>query len=1054
MQNVDKNEDVSFVVRSYCKCDKEDTESYGVNGTGRYVTRLSYKQYVDYLPDLVHYKLGIDGSSQNAINSFIQKICHEREWFVEKGYDNDSFGSQGNKEKLQSAICRWFKDVYEKLSNIEQSGKSYFTYMFDGHNNKEIFTREFRLLRDLVGTYSDLWYQNASESGFAFFIQLWIALNGIDEMLDFIRQLDRSDEILKEAISELFRTMHEIVCDLNAYNKQFQLLNQDSVNFPIYEIQSKVNSEKYMSAYCAFLHKFFVLYYSGKDENEYIVQGFPMALVDLSQRKIEANFYFPALYQNKRTKKDNSCVRSMFAVHFPSSEYFSNVFSSIPLLLHEASHTHHYGETESRNRAVIYNINRFIAKKIANLLISFVSDGIIVGTSDLLVETMTECVIRAINKKQKEYFDEIGEFGEWGFSVLESHCKEFYNGVFGISVDDRQINYNQFVKLKSRIQNDVAHLADIFGFPGICKAFSNKDDAFPESMYYLLNVLYLEFYPDFYDFYKGKIYNQGFLNDLVNAMKSDSEDETKRIMLELSLYLFVKFVIQDDSVISGELLQSVEEKKRDYLYVSFTVVIITGMWVIFQKYEKKFNSAVAESQFYNKLLPKIYMDDISAFAARLTDAYKEFSERDDVSMHDRSLMQSMFYDYFELYVSTNNIVRYFSDDSIFQSGKMLNYAEEFVSCIHDECREYMKKEERNGLFKAIFAKTNRMRLIKLGFFEEKSTVLNDVFEKTFSNNKVGFVDGIMEDRTWLFQEVYADCGMCCAMKFSMFGYLRFAISIHNVANEFYKISDFLVDRMQAVIRIYFDETKREEWPEIYTGFLKRLFDTDMVGSICNMLSLISDIEEVQDVRQKVEQNKFVFDIQVSQNKCNLNEIVKQSPKKEDFYEWKDQIIRELIGIMETKYEMPTLSEREKDQIFAAKEYLIHIHDIIDLAIEGDIWTFLPEDKYDEYFQEVWRYMEQDRGIHAVQEETCVKEISRFFNIDCPENETDKFAWYYRVYSNKFVTECNFIFDYYCEYKNAYYNLIKEIESSLEKGEVTPIHQWFDIIDGYYLKEES
>lgn len=91
-------------------------------------------------------------------------------------------------------------------------------------------------------------------------------------------------------------------------------------------------------------------------------------------------------------------------------------------------------------------------------------------------------------------------------------------------------------------------------------------------------------------------------------------------------------------------------------------------------------------------------------------------------------------------------------------------------------------------------------------------------------------------------------------------------------------------------------------------------------------------------------------------------------------------------------------------------------------------------------------MKESKGMKAVREDACVKEISRFYNMDCPKSEKNKFEWYYKLYSGRFAAESNFIFDHYCEHRNAYHHLAEQV---VNVGK--PIEKWFDVIDGYYQK---
>lgn len=48
-----------------------------------------------------------------------------------------------------------------------------------------------------------------------------------------------------------------------------------------------------------------------------------------------------------------------------------------------------------------------------------------------------------------------------------------------------------------------------------------------------------------------------------------------------------------------------------------------------------------------------------------------------------------------------------------------------------------------------------------------------------------------------------------------------------------------------------------------------------------------------------------------------------------------------------------------------------------------------------------------------------------------------------------MTQCNFIFENYCDYRNAYDGLKSQIKANAAGGVVLEIDQWFEKIGGYY-----
>lgn len=473
----DKNDKVSFVVRSNRKYISEDNcsknISRGVSGVGKYVTTFEYKRYIQFLPKIFSYKLGRNHCDSNTNDElYAESICHEREWFTD-GHLQESTDPNDQKQIIYQALQTWIRDIYNRIQDIEREANHFFTYARGIHTYKEMFGREFRLVKDLLFTYSDLWYQTASEGGISFFIQLWVMLDGLQKYIEKIKESGNSDEMLWQSVENMLETMHSVIYDLNGFNKQYQYLNQDSVNYPSYEIQSKVNAEKYMSAYCSFMHSFFALYYAEKKDTEYVIQYFPMAFVDISRRSVIANIFFHYLYTDN-TKKRNIKKRSIFSVHFPSSEYFSDVWIIIPLLMHEMSHTHHYGETTDRNNAVVYNINHFFADALMSKMLLAVNDGIRVNASEYLGDEFTDAAYRTIESCFIKYCEDNSSLKyndllkSLKFSEVLQICKEFYHSIFTGCDRTKNISYNQVSIFRKKIKEDVDHIMQKVGFDKMC----------------------------------------------------------------------------------------------------------------------------------------------------------------------------------------------------------------------------------------------------------------------------------------------------------------------------------------------------------------------------------------------------------------------------------------------------------------------------------------------------------------------------------------------------------------------------------------------------------
>lgn len=1044
---IEKNKKVTFVVRSN---ERYDDNSLGVNGNGRYVTRLKYEEYIAFLPQLIAHKFDMSNEDDDSrLGRFARSICHEREWFEEGKTPGVSLNSGRKKNSLQPLICAWIKEIHDAIVEIEDMAYNIFLYDRGLYKCREMFTREIRLIKDLVYAYSDLWYQNNLEDGFVFFMQLMASLQGIKAMLDDMDKGCFSESALESSQEGLFDVMHKIACDLNGYNKQFQFLNQDSVNYPNYEIQSKVNAEKYMAAYSSFLHRFFVLYYGEKKVGQNVAQNIPLALVDLSQRKIVTNMFFLSLY-GRNTKSDNRNVRGIFAVHFPSSEYFSDLWSTLPLLMHEASHTHNYGAVAKRNRALIYHIDNFFAEKITDGILKVVNDGIMVPTSSFLLEVIKKIIYRVIYCQREDFFKKVGGFGNWNFLTLIENCEKFYGSIFNKNVDPKSITYNQRKKLLSRMKENFMHIMHTLDFPEICYAFAeNKNKMFPVS--YFINVLYLEFNHDLYVENKEK-YGNEFQEDLEKEINGSREGSIDQEILRLALYRFLKFVKCDETTARDDSIKQMAERSADSLAVAFSLIQIGATRAIYEKYRHEFMENVSEKKYCIDLIPEIHVVSFSKYSDELEMAFSIYAKgegKDEKpSMHDCSLMKAMFSEYYELNFCINNIIRFLVNEQFPGNYDQESHADTFIEGIHRECKNYIRKQEEKGGAQTIFTPSNRKQLMRLGFFEEESSILKKVFERFFSECTDDFLKKSISDGKAFFKEVYADCGMCCAMGFEPFGYCMFALSIYNVVSDSGDVDirkKFLTDRIRAVLGMYFKRSKKKSWPATLKSFLHRLCDVDMIVAICRMFQGICPNHDIEKISQCVTGDRYKTEVEWTSDE----EEIFQNDFKGTFSIWMDEIIGKMIGIIEFVYEKETADDLpSNDKVLTAKMYLSYVYSVLKLFKNEDVLPHIPNDMFQGFFQGVESLMRKGKGIAAVRRDPCVKEISRFYNMDCPQN-VDKFEWYYDTYVKGFITQCNFIFHHYCEYRSAYNKIRRESTIDADGNVNLNINQWYDIIDSYY-----
>ena len=278
----------------------------------------------------------------------------------------------------------------------------------------------------------------------------------------------------------------------------------------------------------------------------------------------------------------------------------------------------------------------------------------------------------------------------------------------------------------------------------------------------------------------------------------------------------------------------------------------------------------------------------------------------------------------------------------------------------------------------------------------------------------------------------------------------FAMSIYKLVNDLSSMnpnSNFLADRICSVVRMFFTDENEKAWGDIFRKFLCKLCDIRMVDSICMMLTSIEDMQEVAKIHKGLE--SFMNE----SFECDNDELAHLLKAKYNdiLIDWRDDIIGKLIDVITEQYNNVE-DIILKDKVSVARTYLLRVYNVLQIFLQEEVLPHILLDNFDGFFQGVRRHIEASAGIKAVREDACVKEIGHFYNMDSPEDVDDKFEWYYRTYCDGFLTQCNFVFDNYCDYRNAYDNLRSQIKVN-HQGEVNlKITQWFEAIDDYYRRE--
>lgn len=427
---------------------------------------VSMMEFGELFPFLCEFKFG------SKINSeFRQKhpitfpiVLHIVEW-LERGiilsidshlHFNDNWAMQSDNNTLISQQER-NQDI-QQLSNYLTELRDLCYELRLPENTPGFYRIPYRnLLRqldDLRKTFSYLWYQNESRiNGVVFYVQFRLALNAIKAFLNYLRDM-REDAFKKDAnmaaqmeielLNGLIGHITIFISAANSFNKLTQSVNFSSIQSPNYEMQTRVDSEKYLVAYTEFLRSVLVSFHNNgcKYGTDMRKRTFPIFYVDFSKQKITANTLFDALNPSYAQFPQDH-VR-MVAFGMPSVEMLAHIYDTLPLLMHEVSHMFRFLDRSERNHMLANLIIQRLSSQFMQHWISILTLGKVdfydLGWLRIMLESIfVYCMHKYISE---DIFSE-------SFEIFSQRFEQLILLIFGD--DDKPGN-----------QNDPAELLDCF----------------------------------------------------------------------------------------------------------------------------------------------------------------------------------------------------------------------------------------------------------------------------------------------------------------------------------------------------------------------------------------------------------------------------------------------------------------------------------------------------------------------------------------------------------------------------------------------------------------
>ncbi len=352
----------------------------GVLGTGNYSVHLPFSDYWR----VIRAKLSNSASDQveqsdSPLMAFLIKyisskqldIRNQRIRFCYQGdvlaHIHEFLAGKNLPQQRQSAYA---------LSPVEKQIQQLLKELSAARNRLPEYEYPYRealaRVMDLVYQFNDFLYSGNIHS-YIFASQLLAMLGGIKRYLDYLDVLNQhkptpymlvppNKHLIDQYSAAMIRDINNATIAIGEYSHALVVFSRNHIHSQNYGTHSKINIEKYLIAYSAFLHEICDNFNRDRSPTEQ-VHLLPFCYLDKHQKKILVRTLF------RWTKVSEDVIPAPLPVACPNYRSFANAYRLLPLLTHEVSHQFRYLQRDIRNAFVMEQVWEHFAEVITKELL-------------------------------------------------------------------------------------------------------------------------------------------------------------------------------------------------------------------------------------------------------------------------------------------------------------------------------------------------------------------------------------------------------------------------------------------------------------------------------------------------------------------------------------------------------------------------------------------------------------------------------------------------------------------------------------------------------------
>lgn len=762
---------------------------YGITGSGQYALELNFAVFASVYPFIWEIKAGSDEKTTGfkEAKTDLQRVFRDCTSSIKCSYMRVKYQPHYPDENPcnnANGLCQTAQQLVEKYEdNIVSFTKE---QIAKGGYQVSSLKKQKILMRELYYTYNDFWFRPTSWwKGVVFYAQLEGIMNGVRQYEYLASKTSRSPEALIKLICQ---DLEQAIFSVNSFNKLLQSVNQYVVNIPNYEMQTKVNIEKYLMAYTMYLFELSSNYYK-KHGSEGVERILPFFLLDFNASNLEAYVLFgkktmmPDTNEPK-VKREEEIPKpwtTLVAVKCPNYQWFANVYHVLPMITHEMSHNFRYLPQKERNdfvfQYIITHLSKYMMEKILENS-GAACQKMHYGNRERFFLKHIKLVIGEKLKPCMEQYSKSMKLQDLGVYLRKDFLK-----ITGLYEYLYQENHTD-----SLIYEELLYLFQLIKMPYI-RPEDLKDDSWNRKIYKL----------------KGQELFFNILLDLLHPAKG------REMCMEWNAALNN---LEEARVLgyNKKFFQSIKNLlavyEKEGIPSEYILVLPTKLVEIWQKYDGQLRKLIETDERIKNITEALKQKEIFKAQKLLNDTKQDNEMR---ASNIRVDIQTEYYEklseftdyYGNIYTRIQtNYLDFISPRTDNDPSKV--FAQDVHRLMH---KEYIKILDSRYAYanRWITYKKNQELLTSLGIINENAEQFVDNYIQALRRITDGDLQTIIKDQIQNYEEVFADYGMCKAFSFTAYGYFMYLIHIFMKVREVPRagLKDLTADRIRTLLLSYY-----------------------------------------------------------------------------------------------------------------------------------------------------------------------------------------------------------------------------------------------------------